>query len=228
MKFRCAGKSLLSHDAKITYGLRRGCLRIDLMTRTIFALPILFTFLTVPAIAQIAEDKASVEACLKTAEAWREEASKAAPDNATPKPGPEAHLDAAAVVARSAAESCIGIVADPCMQTDEGSSTYGMQGCIERELEVWDARLNAAYKDAISSSSDNGLDAKANEVVIQNYRAVQRAWIPWRDATCDVLHSDGIPIYGSQSKVDGAYCSMRLTAQQALRLEGALRLGLEQ
>jgi uncharacterized protein YecT (DUF1311 family) len=179
---------------------------------------------TPPASAQTAEDIAAVEACLKTAETRREDAAKATPPETT-KPGPEAHLDDAAALARYAPESCIGIVSTPCMQTDEGMSTLGMMTCLGRELEVWDARLNKAYKDAIKPDADSGLDAKSSELVQQNYKTVQRNWIPWRDATCDVLHADGIPIYGSQSKVDAVNCLLNLTARQALWLEGSLGYG---
>jgi uncharacterized protein YecT (DUF1311 family) len=197
------------------------------MTRAALIIAIHLVLASTPAAAQTTEDMDAVQACLMAADKRRTEANAASNDTENPKAGPDAHLDAAAALAKSAAESCIGFVADPCMQTDEGSSTYGMLACIGRELEVWDKRLNAAYKDAISPPGDEGLDEKAAEVVKQQYRTIQRSWIPWRDATCEVLHSDGIPIYGSQSKVDGAYCNMRLTAKQALWLEGSAPLGLE-
>jgi uncharacterized protein YecT (DUF1311 family) len=194
------------------------------MTRIAVAVFVLFMLSCTPAPAQTADDTAAVEACLKVTEARREEASNAAAD---PKPGPEAHLDAAGTTARYAAQSCIGIVSDPCMQTEEGSSTYGMLACIGREIDVWDARLNAAYKDALSPDSDLGMNKSYTGIQQQQYRKVQRSWIPWRDATCEVLHADGIPIYGSDSKVSGAYCLMRLTAEQALRLSGVLSTGYD-
>jgi uncharacterized protein YecT (DUF1311 family) len=195
------------------------------MTRAAVAVFVLFTLSSTQAPAQTAEDSAAVEACLKVAEVRREAANKdTAPDA---KPGPEAHLDAVGTAARYAAESCIGIVADPCLQTEEGSSTYGMMACIGRELDVWDARLNAAYKDALSPDPDSGINGNYTEIQQQQYRKIQRSWIPWRDATCEVLHADGIPIYGSDSKVSGVYCNMLLTAEQALRLTGALSKGFD-
>jgi uncharacterized protein YecT (DUF1311 family) len=192
------------------------------MKRVLTSLTLLPSLFLLTAGAQTAEDKAVVEECLKVADARRETAYAATPDVTEPTPGSEAHLDEAATQARFARESCIGIVANPCMQTEEGSSTYGMMACIGREIDVWDARLNGTYKDRLAPSEDSGLDAKAEEISREQYRKMQRAWIPWRDATCEVLYSDGIPIYGSQSRVDGAYCLMQLTAEQALRLEGGL------
>jgi uncharacterized protein YecT (DUF1311 family) len=58
-------------------------------------------------------------------------------------------------------------------------------------------------------------------------RKIQAAWTLWRDATCEVLYSEGIPIDGSSAKVDAVYCDMALTARQALWMEGSLSLGFE-
>ena len=58
-------------------------------------------------------------------------------------------------------------------------------------------------------------------------RKIQAAWIPWRDATCEELYAEGIPIHGSLAKVDAVYCTMVLTARQALWMEGLLTLGFE-
>jgi uncharacterized protein YecT (DUF1311 family) len=182
---------------------------------------------------QAAEDGAVVKACLDVAVARREAAAKAeeakdaAADGANPKAGPEAHLDEAARVAAYAPENCIGVLAGPCMQTEEGQSTYGMLACIGRESEVWDARLNAAYRERLALPAEPGTDAANNAIETKQLRIIQLAWIPWRDATCEDLYSDGIPIHGSLGKVDGAYCYMTLTARQALWMEGTLILGVE-
>jgi uncharacterized protein YecT (DUF1311 family) len=197
------------------------------MNRAALAFMIAFAMLPIPAFSQTAEDSAAVESCLDAAKTRRDVANKAAADETTFKPGAEAHLDRAGSAALYAAESCIGSVADPCLQTDEGSSTYGMLACIEREFDVWDKRLNTAYKEAIAPDTDLGLNKSQTDIQIQQYRKIQRNWIPWRDATCEVLHADGIPLYGSDSKVTGAYCHLQLTAEQALRLSGELSTGNE-
>jgi uncharacterized protein YecT (DUF1311 family) len=99
--------------------------------------------------------------------------------------------------------------------------------CYERELEVWDARLNASYRERMAPQTGPATNAATDEIEAKQLRKIQAAWIPWRDATCEVLHSDGIPIYGSLSKVGGVYCHMVLTARQALWMEGLLKLSFE-
>lgn len=175
----------------------------------------------------LAKDAAVVQACLDVAEARRMAAEAAEESNAASpgetekekKTGPEGHLEAAARMAGYAAESCIGVVSDPCMETGEASSTYGMMDCYGRESEVWDARLNASYR-AQMAPQTGPTNAVTDAMEAKQLRKIQAAWIPWRDATCEVLHSDGIPIYGSLGKVDGVYCIMVLTARQALWMEG--------
>jgi uncharacterized protein YecT (DUF1311 family) len=126
-----------------------------------------------------------------------------------------------------APESCIGVVADPCMETEEGASTYGMMDCYGRESEVWDARLNASYRERMAPETGPGANAATAAMEAKQLRKVQTAWIPWRDATCEVLYADGIPIYGSLAMVDEVHCIMVLTARQALWMEGLSTLGFE-
>ena len=183
----------------------------------------------------LARDAAVVQACLDVAEARRVVAE--APENSNTvlpgatekekKTGPEGHLDAASLMAGYAAESCIGVLSGPCMETEEAASTYGMMDCYGRESEVWDARLNASYRKQKAPQTGPGSNAATDEIEARQLRKIQTAWIPWRDATCEVLHSDGIPIYGSLANVDGVYCIMVLTARHALWMEGLLELGFE-
>ena len=182
-----------------------------------------------------AGDAAVVKACLDVAEARRvaidaaEAANAVSPDETKKekKTGPEGHLDAAALMAGYAPESCIGVVASPCMETEEGESTYGMMDCYGRESEVWEARLDASYRDSLVPQTGPGSNAAYDEMEAKQLRKIQAAWTFWRDATCEVLYSDGIPIYGSSAKVDGVYCNMVLTARQALWMEGLSTLSFE-
>jgi uncharacterized protein YecT (DUF1311 family) len=113
------------------------------------------------------------------------------------------------------------------METEEGASTYGMMDCYGRESEVWDARLNASYRERMAPQIGPGSNAANDKIEAKQLRKIQAAWIPWRDATCEVLYSEGIPLHGSLGKVDGVYCNMVLTARQALWMEGLLTLGFE-
>jgi len=175
----------------------------------------------------LARDAAVVQACLDVAEARRVAAEASSGESEMEKKaGPEGHLEAAALLAGYAAESCIGVVSDPCMETEEASSTYGMMNCYGREAEVWDARLNASYRERMAPQT-GPTNAVTDAMEARQLRKIQAAWIPFRDATCEVLYSDGIPIYGSLGRVDGVYCTMVLTARQALWMEGLLKLGFE-
>jgi uncharacterized protein YecT (DUF1311 family) len=186
-----------------------------------------------PAEEMAAKDAAVVKACLDVAEARRKAADAAEADSsgddaqAEKKTGPEGHLEAAAREAGYAPESCIGVLSGPCMETEEGASTYGMMDCYGRESEVWDARLNASYREQPAPESGPEVNAATAEMEAKQLRKVQTAWIPWRDATCEVLYADGIPIYGSLANVDAVHCIMVLTARQALWMEGLSTLGFE-
>ena len=183
----------------------------------------------------LARDAAVVQACIDVAEARRAVAE--APEDANgvspgamekdKKTGPEGHLEAAARLAGYAAESCIGVLSGPCMETEEASSTNGMMDCYGRESDVWAARLNASYRERMAPQTGPATNAVTDAIEAKQLRKIQAAWIPWRDATCEVLYSDGIPIYGSLGRVDGVYCIMVLTARQALWMEGLLKLGFE-
>lgn len=102
---------------------------------------------------------------------------------------------------------CVGSIADACLEKSEDPSTHGMANCSRREQEVWDERLNAAYKKLLAD-----VERKQRNSV----RDMQRSWIAFRDKKCG-LHSvleEGsivIPII--------AYCYMEETGRQAVFLE---------
>jgi uncharacterized protein YecT (DUF1311 family) len=104
--------------------------------------------------------------------------------------------------------SCIGMVANPCLELPEGQPTQGMAECHRRETNVWDARLNARYKKLMATLSP---------AAAKGLKEAQRAWMAYRDAFCKavMLTYEG----GSMGMVSSAYCHMDLTAHQALRLE---------
>jgi uncharacterized protein YecT (DUF1311 family) len=214
--------------------------RITPMTRiadkaAVFLLAL--TVLTAAAAAQpAAEDAAVIKACIDVAEARSEAAANQRKndddqpplsDEAQVKTGAEAHLDDAALNASHAPENCIGALADACMNSEAAQSTYDILECIGREAEVWDARLDSAYQEKLSQQAGPGSDEATLEVVTTQLRKIQFAWISWRDAMCEDLYSGGIPISGSSGKADAAYCHLRLTARQALWIEGRLTMSFE-
>ena len=98
-----------------------------------------------------------------------------AEDPFEPKPAERAKIDTCLKrtaddgVLKQAAQ-CIGLVSDPC--TDKDTSTA--VACQE----LWDEKLNAAFKDARAH-----VDAATGEAL----KEAQRAWIAFRYAKCAVL-----------------------------------------
>lgn len=120
--------------------------------------------------------------------------------------------------------ACIGRAADACMEdSDGGYSTVGMGGCLSMELDWWDAGLNLAYShlmkrekadDAEFADEQNGIPSKAKAL-----RAMQRAWIPFRDARCDYERSQwGGGTGGGPATLS---CLLHMTAQQTLYLQAS-------
>lgn len=119
--------------------------------------------------------------------------------------------------------SCIGTAAEVCMEvTPGGFSTVGMAGCIDRELQYWDARLNDSYQllRQTHKAADRDMAGTGVPSMELALRDMQRAWITFRDATCDYERS----LWGGGTGGGPATvgCLMRLTGQQALYLEGQM------
>ncbi len=118
--------------------------------------------------------------------------------------------------------TCIGSSANLCMETTEGGwSTVGMSKCLNEELQYWDARLNAAYQTvrAKRKATDKEMADLGSAAASQGEAllAMQRAWIAYRDATCDYERSQwGGGTGGGPATVS---CHMYMTANQALYLE---------
>lgn len=108
-------------------------------------------------------------------------------------------------------EDCIGKVIDRCMEQPGGHSTAGMRACAERELTIWDDRLNRHYQ-----RLSKALDGKA----ARKLRDTQRLWIKWRDAKCEMPYVlfEGGTMAGPMS----SDCRMRTTGRRAIELGYAL------
>jgi uncharacterized protein YecT (DUF1311 family) len=159
-----------------------------------------------------AEDRATITACLDIA-------ARVPLDNVASPTG--AKVDAAAWMAyrarspKLAASNCIGAVSTPCLQDpDQYGTTGNMAECLTREFRVWDERLNAAYKQRMKGCQ-NKQDSKDDKLCAVRHK-LERAWIAYRDALCDlpfVAHG------GSFASVEYADCMLNETARQAVWIE---------
>ena len=110
-----------------------------------------------------------------------------------------------------AKQDCIGASSNACMdQTEGGSSTPVMGGCLEQEQKFWDDRLNTVYGELRSSYADR-------PDVSEALRDMQRAWISYRDARCDYIGTQWSGGTGMGPAIIG--CMMEATAEQTLLLE---------
>jgi uncharacterized protein YecT (DUF1311 family) len=124
-------------------------------------------------------------------------------------------------VAAGGEEACIGRAADACMAQPGGGTTVGMGFCADRERGWWDARLNAVYGQLMAL--EKALDSEMAEIGAtvppraEALRAMQRAWIPFRDAACDYERAQW---GGGTGGGPATYlCLMHQTARQTLLLE---------
>jgi len=120
--------------------------------------------------------------------------------------------------------ACVGASAKACMNaTPGGQKTYGMGGCLDRELSFWDEILNINYQTARKRAK--AVDVKMKDLgtslpsLDQSLRDMQRAWIPFRDATCD--YERGQWGGGTGGGPATLWCLLRLTGEQALYLNDA-------
>jgi len=104
------------------------------------------------------------------------------------------------------------LVADRCLG-DSGSKSDGqMADCYEIEGVIWNDLLNANYQ-TLLDELDEQQAAKA--------RAMQRAWIGYRDTTCRFYDDK---IQGSMAVMMTAACVTRETARRAMLLDFFSRL----
>jgi uncharacterized protein YecT (DUF1311 family) len=93
-----------------------------------------------------------------------------------------------------------------------GSSNVGMADCYRIEGAIWGDLLNENYKSLLDTLDDEQT-AKA--------RAIQRAWLAYRDTTCQFYDDK---IRGSMSLLMHAACVTRETARRAMLLDFFSRL----
>jgi uncharacterized protein YecT (DUF1311 family) len=104
------------------------------------------------------------------------------------------------------------LVANPCLGDPGSKSDGAMADCYEIEGVVWDDLLNANYKTLLG-------ELDADQTV--KARAMQRAWIAYRDTTCQFYDDK---IQGSMAVMMTAACITRETARRAMLLDFFSRL----
>jgi uncharacterized protein YecT (DUF1311 family) len=112
----------------------------------------------------------------------------------------------------SEAKCLFKLVADPCMGPVGAAADRVMADCFRIEGVIWDDLLNENYKSLLATLDDEQT-AKA--------RAMQHAWIAYRDTTCGFYDDK---IQGTMSNMMHAACHTRETARRAMLLDFFSRL----
>ena len=99
------------------------------------------------------------------------------------------------------------LVAEPCIGNPSAAADKAMEvDCYRIEDSIWDGLLNDNYKGLLETLDDEQT-AKA--------RAMQHAWVAYRDTTCEFYHDK---IQGSMAITMHAACVTRESARRAMLL----------
>ena len=104
------------------------------------------------------------------------------------------------------------LVGDPCTETPEGASNVGTADCYRLEAAIWDNLLNENFKNLLADLDDQQA---------AKLRAMQHAWIAYRDTTCNFYWDK---IHGTMAIPMSAACDARETARRAVLLQFFSRL----
>jgi len=177
------------------------------------AILVAFSLLSIVARAQAAnaplpEDIAMVKSCMDLVAANDAARPPHVADELTEEIGPAGRLAGAAMLSASDLTSCIGVVANKCVQDSGGTGDDSSEiGCSLREAAVWQQRLDSAYK-TVRAGMEH--DAAAH------LEKVEHAWTMWRDLACRQPY---VTYQGSMAGPMEAWCEMNLTARQAVWME---------
>ncbi len=118
-------------------------------------------------------------------------------------------------------QACVGQMSEACMEGEEGGySTLGMSSCTRAETIMWDGALNAEYKSTMAAmkaaDKDEAEYFPGYAKRVESLRDVQRAWIPFRDASCSFAYA----LWGSGSMRNTEYagCMLEMTSQRTIEL----------
>ena len=118
-------------------------------------------------------------------------------------------------------KACVGLLSGACVEQEEGGgTTLGISMCSQTETDVWDAILNAEYRQTMTwakqRDAQEGPEFPAFANRADALRNAQRAWIAFRDAECELEYS--LWGAGSMRHIAGSSCLMQQTAQRAIEL----------
>ena len=121
---------------------------------------------------------------------------------------------------------CIGLLSDACAVGEEdGYTTPGMQDCMRTETKIWDEYLNKEYQAAIDrlrASDEYYLpDSPQFAGGEEALRTVQRAWMAFRDAKCELETVEWRD--GSMRRLAWPSCQLQMTAERTIYLVGVGR-----
>ncbi len=113
---------------------------------------------------------------------------------------------------KEGADRCIGLIANPCLDTPAGQSTAGQAGCYQREQLVWDDILNETYR-RLQGQFEGKLKTQLRDLL--------RVWIEARKQQCEFYRD---VIQGSLAIPIGASCMNTETARRAIYLLSILNI----
>ncbi|NND17574.1 MAG: DUF1311 domain-containing protein [Silicimonas sp.] len=120
---------------------------------------------------------------------------------------------------------CIGASAAACYSPEGVYSNYAIGACFALEADLWDRRLNDAYRALLAVEAELVANVAESDIRLPDtaaaLREMQRAWIPYRDAACWYEYTTWGG--GTGGGPGNAECLMRLTGQKALELEARLK-----
>jgi uncharacterized protein YecT (DUF1311 family) len=98
------------------------------------------------------------------------------------------------------------LVSEPCINKLSPASDNATADCYRAEAAIWDNLLNENFK-KLQGTLDDDQTAKL--------RAMQRAWIAYRDTTCNFYYDK---IQGTMANMMISACNARETARRAVLL----------
>jgi uncharacterized protein YecT (DUF1311 family) len=93
-----------------------------------------------------------------------------------------------------------------CMSRPD-NNTPSEAACIEAEFNLWDARLNKAYKESLKFNA-----------APKAWRQAQRDWLKFKDSQCGALVAAP---HGSGDMLDSASCQLIMTIERTQQLESS-------